>query len=383
MTRVLRIATRANRGGPTRQWAALMPRLARLGFEGPLAVGPASVEEGDASEALEALGIEVLRVASLRRRPAPLADLRAYRDLLRLARTQRPELVHTHMAKGGALGRRVARALGIPAVHTFHGHHFGRPGAGARAITWAERRLAPATAAWIALTDSQRDDIVTALGEKVAARVHVIGPGLDVDALRAQAAAIPLPPRGPHFEFVWLGRHVPVKRPSWLVRAFLDAVAHSPPSARPLRLTLCGEGPLREEVATLCRQHPAGAQVQLVGLVEDPVPYLARADAVVNASSSEGTPLGLLEGMALAKPVVATRVGGVAEIITHGEHGILVGAQDARGFSRALLALAGDPGRAAAQGAAAAEHVKRHFGAQRLARDTAALYEAVLTHFPV
>jgi hypothetical protein len=130
--RVLRIVTRLNRGGPLRQLAALVPGLAARGWTGPVLFGHTEPGEPDGRAELAARDADLVLVPTLRRGLSPVRDLRALRDLTALARRAAPDLVHTHLGKAGALGRLVARRLGVPAVHTFHGHHFDLPGARGR-----------------------------------------------------------------------------------------------------------------------------------------------------------------------------------------------------------------------------------------------------------
>ena len=119
--RVVRIVTRLNRGGPLRQLCALVPGLARRGVTGPVLVGEPAAGEEDASDDLARLGVEIARVPGLARGLAPTHDWRAFRWLLACLRRMRPDVVHTHMGKAGALGRLAARAAGVPVrAHTFH-----------------------------------------------------------------------------------------------------------------------------------------------------------------------------------------------------------------------------------------------------------------------
>ena len=185
--RVLRIVTRLNHGGPLRQLCALVPTLAARGWDGPVLAGRCPRHEPDGTERLRAAGAEVVRVGGLARGLDPAADARALRAILAAIRHHRPDVVHTHMAKAGALGRLAARVAGVPAVHTFHGHHLEAPWPRDVLARRAERALARHTAAAICLTPRQRRDLVETHRVLAASQVHVVGPGLDVDALLAAA----------------------------------------------------------------------------------------------------------------------------------------------------------------------------------------------------
>ena len=159
--RVLRIVTRLNRGGPLRQLVRARPG-ARSGAAGTdrSSRGAPERHEPDGTARLRATGAAVVRVGGLARGLDPAADARAFRAILAAIRHWRPDVVHTHMAKAGALGRLAARVAGVPAVHTLHGHHLQAPWPRDVLARRAERALGRHTAAGICLTPRQRRDLV-------------------------------------------------------------------------------------------------------------------------------------------------------------------------------------------------------------------------------
>ncbi|MDF1702121.1 MAG: glycosyltransferase [Planctomycetota bacterium] len=369
---VVRIITRLNRGGPLRQLCALVPELQKLGWEGPVVTGRVARHEPDGAADLEAAGARVIRVRALGRGLDPSADPRAMKAIAAIVRRFRPDIVHTHTAKAGAFGRAAAHLVGTPAVHTFHGHHFDASLMRAFAARQAERFLGRYTAAAIALTPRQRRDIVEVHRILPAAKVHVVGPGLDIGAFRARAEA------GTHglpsFEgprFLWTGRFVPVKAPHLLV----EAVAAS---RVPFHLTMLGRGPLRDGVRARIAKLGLAGRIACPGDAVDVAPWVAAADGLVLCSRSEGAPLSLIEAMALGTPVVATTVGGVPDIVAHEGEGLWVAPGDVQGLARALDRLAGDPVLGRAMGMRGYEGAEVRFGGARLARETAAVYEGVI-----
>jgi glycosyltransferase involved in cell wall biosynthesis len=372
--RVVRIVTRLNRGGPLRQLEALVPGLARLGIAGPVLVGRPAAGEEDASDVLRAVGADVVAVPTLHRGIDPARDLAALRALRAAIRRERPDVVHTHLGKAGALGRLAAAAEGVPAVvHTFHGHHFAAPHVRGLAARLAERALAGRTTAGIALSKRQFDDVARVLS---AARTTLVPPGIDVERLRvsvdparARALRAALAPRGERV-LLWLGRLVPVKDPLALLEAAAAARARGAP---PFVLVLAGAGPLRARVLAAARAAPTGA-VRCVGAVPDPATWIAASDAVVLSSRSEGTPISLLEAGALGRAVAAPAVGGIEDVVEAGRTGLLSPAGDVAALGESFARLVSDDALRAGLGSRAQAHVTERFSAAALVETTASLY---------
>jgi glycosyltransferase involved in cell wall biosynthesis len=239
---------------------------------------------------------------------------------------------------------------------------------------WSERLLGRMTDAVIALAPRQARDLVDVHRVLPADRVRVISPGMDLRGFRRRAQmALTKQPLGPGGvpRFLWTGRYVPVKDPRLLV----EAVAHA---SVPFHLTMLGRGPLLDSVRATVRAHGLEGRISCPGPVSDVAPWLHAADALVLCSRSEGTPLSVIEAMALGKPVVVTTVGGLPDMIEHEGTGLWVPPRDPLALAAALDRLAAEPELRLRLGQAGRAEVDRRFGAERLARDTAALYEQVL-----
>lgn len=367
---VLRIVTRLNRGGPLRQLTALVPRLARHGWHGPLIAGRTEAHEADGGADLEAVGAHVIRLRVLRRGLDASGDARAFRALLAAIRYHRPDLVHTHLGKAGALGRLAARAAGVPAVHTFHGHHFESAPVKAGLARMAERFLGRLTTAAICLSPRQVRDLVEVHRVLPRECAHLIAPGMDLAAFRARAAEAHPRDADPRPHFLWTGRFVPVKAPRLLV----EAVALS---RSDVHVTMLGDGPLLGPVRATVHAHGLGDRIRCPGPVRDVAPWLAVADGLVLCSHSEGAPLAVIEAMALGKPVVVTTVGGLPDMVSHEGTGLWVPPADAPSLAAALDRMAADGDLRRRLGAEAVRSADTRFGAERLGRETAALYEKV------
>lgn len=338
--RVLRILTRPNVGGPTRQMIALWHAFAALGQRTLLAVGEC---HGEAAIDLAAHGIPPVDLArvtpesagfvvvpSLRRAVHPWHDLRARAQLARLTRAFRPDVVHTHTSKAGALGRAVARRAGVPVIaHTFHGHVLKDYFAGwrARLALRLERRLAARTDLLFAVSRSCADELAE-LGVAAAARFAVVPPAVDVAAFiagdRARARAeLGLPADA--FVLGFVGRLVPIKRPG----LFADVVARCPGSIG----LVFGDGPLAAQL-------PFGPRLRQLGATDRLAALLPACDALVFTSVREGCPLAAVEAFAAGVVVVGLDVPGVHDVLGPWGAGVLVPeAEGAAGLAAALLRL--------------------------------------------
>jgi glycosyltransferase involved in cell wall biosynthesis len=387
--KTLRIIARLNIGGPARHAVILDEGLRCRGTDTLLVYGQLEPGESGLDDEAAVRRLRAIRLPDLGRRIRPWSDLRALGRLLRIVFAERPDVVHTHTAKAGTLGRLAAFAFNATrrrgrrclVVHTVHGNvlsgYFGP--AGSLAVRLAERLLARVTDCIITLSPRQREEIVTRFRVAPASRVRVVPLGLELDGLLALPpcgggglrAALGLAPDD--IVFGYIGRFVPIKNLPALLEALAIALARAPS----IRLVLVGDGPLRSElhqrVATLGVEHA----VRFVGWQRDLPAVYATVDAVVLSSSNEGTPLALIEAMAAGRPVIATEVGGVADVVADAETGLLVPPGDSRRLADALVLLAGDAAtrqRLASAGRQAADRYR----SERLVDDIMAIYDSGL-----
>jgi glycosyltransferase involved in cell wall biosynthesis len=374
--RVLRIFSRLNIGGPSLHVILLSSGLRPLGYETRLVVGRESPREGNMLPLAAEKNVVCESMVGLGRDIAPLSDLRALAGLYRLMRAWHPAIVHTHTAKAGVLGRIAARTAGVPTVvHTYHGHvlrGYFSPATTAL-FRWLETRLATTADALVAVSESVKQDLV-ALGIAPETRIRVIPVGLDLahlakglprGRLRAEAG---IPERAPLVGMV--GRLVPIKDVPTFLRA-ARIVGEAMPEAR---FALVGDGEERAALESLSRELGLDGKATFFGWRRDLPAVYGDLDVVVNASRNEGTPVALIEALAAAKPVVATRVGGTPDVLGEGERGWLVPPGDPGSLARAVLETL--EGSEAARGRALAgrEYVLKRHSSDRLVRDVDALY---------
>ena len=190
--RILRVIARLNVGGPALHVSYLTRELDRIGYETTLVAGSIGGSEGSMEYVAEELGVEPVYLPALQREISPLQDIAAARELLKVIKQVRPDILHTHTAKAGAVGRLAAQLAGSArpkaVVHTFHGHvlrgYFGP--AKTEAFRRLERGLARTSDALIAVSPEVKDDLV-ALGVAPPEKITVIRLGLDLDARLATA----------------------------------------------------------------------------------------------------------------------------------------------------------------------------------------------------
>jgi glycosyltransferase involved in cell wall biosynthesis len=374
--RVLRIFSRLNIGGPSLHVILLSAGLRPLGYETRLVVGRESPREGNMLPLAAEKNVVCEPMVGLGREIAPLSDLRALAGLLRLMRAWRPQIVHTHTAKAGVLGRIAAQAAGVPTVvHTYHGHVLRGYFSPAKTalFRWLETRLAGSADALVAVSESVKQDLV-ALGIAPASWIRVIPLGLDLahlaarlprGGLRREAA---VPPGAPLVGMV--GRLVPIKD----VPTFLQA-ARIVAAARPeARFAIVGDGEERPALESLSRALGLDGRTTFFGWRRDLAAVYGDLDVVVNASRNEGTPVALIEALAASLPVVATRVGGTPDLLGEGERGWLVPPGDPESLARAVLETLERSEAARGRAQAGRDYVLKRHSSDRLVRDVDALY---------
>jgi len=377
--RILRVIARLNMGGPAHHVGLLGSRLDPNRYETLLLHGEVGAGEASLDELVRSHGVAMEAIPGLRPELRPRDDLRALLRLVRVVRRERPDILHTHTAKAGMLGRLAAVLAGRPrpiVVHTYHGHvlegYFGPlRNAFYRGL---ERRLARVSDRLIGVSQATVDDLVR-LHIADRSKFRAIPIGLDLDrfleppvgareAFRSEAGV-----SDGELLLSYVGRLAPIKRIDVMLRAFAKART----LGAPVRLALVGDGSLRPELEQLAASLGVREHVWFAGYREDVAPVAAGADIALLTSDNEGTPVSLIEAAAAANPSVATAVGGVADVITP-ETGILAPAGDVDALAAAIAKLASDADTRARMGAQARLHIRDRFSAERLASDIDRLY---------
>jgi glycosyltransferase involved in cell wall biosynthesis len=357
--RVLHVAKVAGISGSENHLLLLLPALRERGFD----VRFLMLHEGEPAAAelakrLDANGVAVERI------DLPWAgDPRAFERLVRIVRRVRPEILHTHLVHADFHGLPAGRLARVPlAVSTKHGFNPFRGGRGFAAADRAVARLA---------------DVHVAISHGLA-RYLAESEGFDEDAFEivhygiAPGPAPTDPPAEPRLAIV--GRLIPIKGHDVLLAA-LARVREALPEAT---LEIAGDGPLDAELrATVARLGLTDA-VSFLGRVSPAAPVFERAAVVVVPSRGEGFGMVALEAMERGRPVVASDVGGLPEIVEDGVTGVVVPPDDPEALAAAVVELVRDPARAAALGAAGRERALAAFSQDRCTDRVEELYRAAL-----
>lgn len=377
---MLRLFSRLNIGGPSFHVILLSTGLDARGYDTRLVVGTEGPREGNLLDLAEERGLRCHRLDGLEREIRPVADLRALASLYHLIREFRPQIVHTHTAKAGVLGRLAARMAGVPVVvHTYHGHvlrgYFGPVKSAAFRVL--ERALGGATDAVVTVSDAVADDL-DEMGVARRDRTRVVPLGLELEALagplprgvlRGEAG---FPAAAPLVGIV--GRLVPIKDVSQFLRAAAGVA-----SARPeVRFAVVGDGEERARLEAEAAALGIAKNVCFHGWRRDLAAVYGDLDLVVNCSRNEGTPVALIEALAAGRRIVATRVGGTPDVLANGRYGRLVPTGDLGALREAILGALDDPLVAESVQEARTETLRR-FSIDRLLNDIDGLYRELLS----
>ena len=374
--RVMRIIARMNVGGPAVQVSGLMRGFNAAEFDHHLYTGFCAADEADYLETV-ATDVQAVRIEGFGRRVSFSGDIKAFTSLVKAIREFKPQVIHTHTAKAGFLGRIASIVSLQPSirVHTFHGHLLnGYFGSFKRfLVVLAEKFLAAFTHQLLAVGDKVRQDLLNA-GIGSQEKFGLMPPGLSIGVLPAKSESRDsFALSGSRLQCAFIGRVTQIKRPD----RFLDVVSEIKKRGVDLDFFMAGDGELLET----CRERITQEElpVAVLGWQSDIEKVLSAADIVVLTSDNEGTPLSLIQAGMAGLPVVTTKVGSVPEVVLDGATG-LVTSLEVREIANALEKLVKDIDLRTKLGAAAQEFTLAHFGVQRLVHDHEELYKKLLTN---
>lgn len=374
--KIMRIIARMNMGGPAVQVSGLMRGFNSIDFDQRLYTGFCAADEADYLEVV-ATDVTANRIVGLGRHVSFIGDMKAFVALVKAIRSYKPDVIHTHTAKAGFLGR-IASIVSFHQsvrVHTFHGHLLnGYFGPFKRLlIVIAEKVLAIFTHQLLAVGDKVRQDLLE-VGIGNRKKFGLMPPGLEISQLPNKADSQELFGLSTTIlQCAFIGRVTQIKRPD----RFLDVVSEIKKRGIALEFFMAGDGELLES----CRRRIAREDlpVKILGWQSNIERVLASANIVLLTSDNEGTPLCLIQAGMAGLPVVTTRVGSVPEVVLDGTTGIIVGL-DVEEIADALERLCGDKDLGVKMGAAAKEFTLSNFGVERLVRDHEELYKKLVTN---
>jgi glycosyltransferase involved in cell wall biosynthesis len=356
--RVLHVIARLNVGGTARYITRLAEELPKHKIETFVATG---FVQGSEQEDPSAKNLRVIRIPSLGRQINPIKDHFAFKQLLKVVTEVKPDILHTHTFKAGYIGRiktkDINRAAGkqVKFVHTFHGHLFDDPefsGLKSLIITSFERRFA------------MRTDAIITVGAQVARELleREIGQPEQFTNIPPGVEPLKLPKAKPRTKVTvgWIARVTGVKNP---LRAL--EIAKLFPDAQFL---IAGGGDLLDQVKA---QAPKNTKV--LGWT-DAAKLFASSDIILSTSENEGMPIALIEAQLASKPVVATNVGGVAEVVLNNKTGFVT-RKNTQELAEALEKLIASKALRTTQGKAAKAHATKAFSVEKMINAHVSLYK--------
>lgn len=392
MPRVLRIINRLNLGGPTYNVAYLTKFLSDT-YETLLLAGMKDETEASSEFILKNLGIEPVYLSAMRRNINPLDDFTTYLKIKAIIRKFKPDIVHTHAAKSGALGRLAARHCNVPViVHTFHGHVFHsyfHP-VKAKVFIEIEKYLAGISSGIIAISNLQKKELTQDFKIASPEKFTVIPLGFELEKFQTNYAEKRKKFRaGYHLAddeiaVGIIGRLVPVKNHSLFLKAMKQVFEKT---TKKVKAIIVGDGEEKENIIRLAEElaipydlpdaeytKPLLFTSWLTNIDE----VMAGLDIVAMTSFNEGTPVSLIEAQASNKAIVSTAVGGIEDIVISGKTALLSVNNNVEQFAANLLALIEDDMLRKDFGRHGFAFVQEKFSFKRLVSDTELFYDQLL-----
>lgn len=393
--KILRIIARLNIGGPARNAVLLTEGLSNVFvpretgntsriYETVLICGEVGSHEGDMMYLAKEKGIEPILIEELGRDLSIRNDWRAFWRIYKIICREKPDIIHTHTAKAGTLGRLAGILYNIThfgfklrpdrckLIHTFHGHvlhsYFGR--VKTWFFIWIERFLALFTDRIITVSLSLKRELVEGFRIATERKISVIELGFELDDL----FGLSVKEKSDCLTIGIIGRLVPVKGH----RMFFRVVKKVKDRGLRVQFSVIGDGELRQELENYAKELGIADIVEFKGWVKDLREIYSGLDIVVLMSLNEGTPVSIIEAMAAARPVVATEVGGVSDIVQDGKNGYLIRDKGDDCFAERLLDLINNCEKRKRFGLYGRELATKRFSKERLIGDIETLYRTIL-----
>ena len=354
-------------------------------FETLLVGGLPEEGEADSLHILEQYGVKPMLIEEMQRNPNFFSDRKALKKIKAIIKEYQPDIVHTHAAKAGALGRKAAADCGVPVIlHTFHGHvfhsYFNK--FKTEIFRQIEKRLASKSSGIIAISKIQKDELVNVFKIAPEHKVKVIPLGFDLNPFHENLEEKRKKVRKEYqlsdeIAVAIVGRLAPIKNHD----LFLEAVRLTQAKTKQkLVFFIVGDGELKDELEAKVDVLKAetGVDIRFTSWIRDIKTFNAGMDIICLTSNNEGTPVSLIEAQATNKPVVTTDVGGVRDIVLEGETGFIVPKGDSLAFAEKLLLLTENKELRNRMSEKGWEFVKDTFHYTRLVRDMEEYYKQLL-----
>ena len=392
MPKVLRIINRLNLGGPTFN-AAYLSKYLPPEFETLLVSGMKADSEESSEFIVKNLDLHPVYMPEMYRELNPFRDYKSYYKLRQLIKKFKPDIVHTHAAKAGAVGRLAAAHEGVPVIiHTFHGHVFHsyfNP-AKTRVFLEIERFLAKRTTKIVTLSEIQKNELSKIYKIAPASKFEIIPLGFDLEKFETNQSE-----KRKEFRQLYnigndevaigiIGRLVPIKNHALFLKALSITAAKT---STKIRAFIIGDGDERKNIEALAttlglpfnNQNRSQKNIlTFTSWIKDIDISNAGMDIIALTSNNEGTPVSLIEAQASGKPIVSTSIGGIEDIVIKGKTAFLSNINDEQALADNLLKLVEDADLRRAFSLTGADFVRQKFGYRRLCSDMATLYNSLL-----
>jgi glycosyltransferase involved in cell wall biosynthesis len=343
MPKVLRIINRFNLGGPTYN-ATFLTKFLSDDFETILIGGLPEEGESDSLHILQEYGIEPLIIEEMQRIPNIQSDAKAYKRIKKIIEEFKPDIVHTHAAKAGALGRRAAIACKVPViVHTYHGHvfhsYFGK--VKTSIYKHIEKRLANKSTGIVAISDLQKKELSEEHKIAKSDKIKVIPLGFDLGKFqenieqKRKNTRLKYNLKNNEVAIAIIGRLAPIKDHAFFLNVVENLLQKGIENAK---FFVVGDGEISEEVCQRIDQinEKFPNKIIFTSWIKEIDAFNPGMDIICLTSKNEGTPVSLIEAQACNVPVVTTDVGGVRDIILEGETGFIIPKGNLEHFSEKL-----------------------------------------------
>ena len=354
MKKILRIINRFNLGGPTYN-AAYLTKYLEPEYETLLIGGQHDESEKSSMHILDNLGLKPIIIPEMQRSLNPYKDQIAFKKIQNIIKEFKPDIVHTHAAKAGALGRRAAYKMGVKQIyHTFHGHvfhsYFGS--FKTRIFKEIEKNLAKKSTKIIAISEIQKRELSKIHKICPEKKIEVIPLGFDLERFNTDKDS-----KRKEFRKKWnlkeneiaigiIGRLVPIKNHVFFIDAVQEVLKKS---EFPVRAFIVGDGEEKQNIVNYIKNKNLDfsldytpARFQLTSWIKEIDRVNSGMDIICLTSLNEGTPVSLIEAQASGKPIVSTKTGGIENIVLENKTALLSEKNDLQNFSKNLLSLVND-----------------------------------------
>ena len=354
MKKILRIINRFNLGGPTYN-AAYLTKYLEPDYETLLIGGQHDESEKSSMHILDNLGLKPIIIPEMQRSLNPYKDHIAFKKIQNIIKEFKPDIVHTHAAKAGALGRRAAYKMGVKQVyHTFHGHvfhsYFGS--FKTRIFKEIEKNLAKKSTKIIAISEIQKRELSKIHKICPEKKIEVIPLGFDLEKFNVDKDS-----KRKEFRKKWnlkeneiaigiIGRLVPIKNHTFFIDSIQEVLKKN---ELPVRAFIVGDGEEKQNIVNYIKKKNldfsldySPATFQLTSWIKEIDRVNSGMDIICLTSLNEGTPVSLIEAQASGKPIVSTKTGGIENIVLENKTALLSEKNDLHNFSKNLLSLVND-----------------------------------------